>query len=43
MIFPYSCLKNIGYKFEPYVCNKCEDLSIIAFEFCNTECKRCWL
>ena len=24
--------KNIGYKYQPYVCNKCHDLSMIVYD-----------
>ena len=32
MICPYWYFKNISYKFEPYVCNKCHDISMMAYE-----------
>ena len=35
MIFYYWCFKDIGYKFEPYVCNRCHDVSMMAYEFEN--------
>ena len=34
MLCHYWYFKDIGYKSEPHVCNKCH---------CNTKCKRCWL
>ena len=40
----YWYFKYIGYKFEPYVCNDCNSVLMIAYElkkYCNTECKRC--
>ena len=35
MICHYWYFKDIGYKFEPYVCNKCHDISMIAYELEN--------
>ena len=35
MICHYWYLKDIGYKFEPYVCNKSHGLSIVAYELEN--------
>ena len=35
MICHYWYFKDIGYKFEPYVCNKCHDISMIAYELVN--------
>ena len=32
MICHYWHFKDIGYKFEPYVCNKCYDISMMAYE-----------
>ena len=32
MICHYWCFKDIGYKFEPYVCNGCHDLSMVVYE-----------
>ena len=32
MICHYWYFKGIGYKFEPYVCNKCHDISMMAYE-----------
>ena len=42
----YWYLKNVGYKFESNVCNKCLDVFMTGYElkkYCNAECKRCWL
>ena len=35
MICHYSHFKDIAYKFEPYVCNKCHDISMMAYELEN--------
>ena len=35
MICHYWYFKDIGYKFEPYVCNKCHDISMMAYELKN--------
>ena len=35
MIFYYWYFKDIGYKFEPYVCNRCHNVSMMAYEFEN--------
>ena len=32
IICHYWYFKNIGYKFEPHVCNKCHDISMMAYE-----------
>ena len=32
MICCYFYFKSIGYKFEPYVCNKCHDISMMIYE-----------
>ena len=32
MVCPYWCFKDIGYKYEPYVCNGCHDLSVMVYE-----------
>ena len=32
IICHYGCYKDIGYSFEPHVCNKCHDISMIAYE-----------
>ena len=36
MICNYWYFEDIGYKFEPYVCNKCHDILIMAYELENT-------
>ena len=44
IICHYWYFKDIGYKFEPYVCNYCNDILMMAYELkkhCNTECKIC--
>ena len=35
MICYYWYFKDIGYKFEPYVCNKCHGISVMAYELKN--------
>ena len=35
MISHYWYFKDIGYKFEPHVCNKCHAISMIAYELKN--------
>ena len=37
MIFHYSHLKDIGYIYEPEVCNGCHDISIMTYELENIE------
>ena len=32
MICHYWYLKDIGYKYEPHVCNKCHDLLMVAYD-----------
>ena len=41
----YWHFKDIGYKFEPYVCNKCYNISMMVYELknCDVQYKRCWL
>ena len=34
-LFHYRLFKNIGFKFEEHVCNKCHDLLTMAFWFEN--------
>ena len=29
------CLKDVGFKFEPHVCNKCHDVLMTAYELKN--------
>ena len=35
MICHYWYFKDIGYKYEPYVCNGCHYLSVMAYELKN--------
>ena len=35
MIYHYRYFKDIGHKFEPYVCNKCHNISMISYELEN--------
>ena len=35
MICHYWYLKDIGHKFEPHVCNKCHDISVMVYELKN--------
>ena len=35
MIFHYWCFRDIGYECELYVCNKCHDISMMAYELEN--------
>ena len=35
MICHYWYFKDIGYKFEPYVCNKCHNISMMSSELKN--------
>ena len=32
MLCHYWYFKNVGYKFEPHVCNKCHDVLMAAYE-----------
>ena len=32
MICHYCYFKDIGYKYEPYVCNGCHDLLMVAYD-----------
>ena len=44
MLCLYWCFKDVGFKFEPYVRHKCNDVFMTAPELkkhCNIECKRC--
>ena len=36
MICHYWYFKDIGYKFESYACNRCHDISMMAYELENT-------
>ena len=31
----YWCFKDVGFKFEPYVCNKCQDVLMTVYELKN--------
>ena len=35
MICLYSYFKDIGYKYEPYVCNRCHDLLMVVYNLKN--------
>ena len=35
MLCHYSCFKGIGYKFQPYLCNGCHAVSMMAYELKN--------
>ena len=35
MLFHYWCFKDVGFKFEPYVCNKCHDVLMTTYELKN--------
>ena len=37
MICHYRYFKDTGYEFEPYVCNSCHDILMMAYEFENIE------
>ena len=42
MICHYRYFKDIDYKFEPHVCNGCQNILMMAYELkkhCNTKCK----
>ena len=32
MIYHYWYFKDIGYKYEPYICNGCHDLSMVVYD-----------
>ena len=32
IICHYWCFKDIGYKYEPYLWNRCHDLSVVAYD-----------
>ena len=34
-IYHYCCFKDIGFKYEPYICNDCHDLMQQAMSFKN--------
>ena len=33
MICHYWCFKDAGFKYQPYVCNRCHDFSMIVIKF----------
>ena len=35
MICHYWYFKDIGYKYEPHVCNKCHDLLVVVYDLQN--------
>ena len=35
MICHYWYFKDIGYKYEPYVCNRCHDLLMVVYDLKN--------
>ena len=35
MLFHYWCFKDVGFRFEPHVCNKCHDVLMTAYELKN--------
>ena len=40
----YWYFKDVGYKFQPHLCNGCHAVSMMALELkkhCNIKCKRC--
>ena len=37
MISHYCYFKNTGYKFDPYLCNKCHDISMSTYGLENIE------
>ena len=37
MICRYSYFKDTGYKFKSYVCHKCHDISMMAYELKTLE------
>ena len=43
MLCHYWYFKDVGYKFQPYVCNGCYAVSMMAYELKqrNIKCKRC--
>ena len=44
MFCHYWYFKDVGFKFEPHVCNKCHDVFMTAYELknqSNIKCKRC--
>ena len=44
MLCHYWYFKDVGHKFQPYLCNGYHALSMMAYELkkhCNIKCKRC--
>ena len=44
MLCYYWYFKGISFKFQPYLCNGCHAVSMMAYElkkYCNIKCKRC--
>ena len=39
MLCPYWYFKDVGFKFEPHVCNKCHDVLITTYELKNIAIK----
>ena len=35
MVFHYWYFKDVGFRFEPHVCNKCHDVSMTAYDLKN--------
>ena len=35
MLYHYWCFKDVGYNFQPYLCNGCHAVSIMAYELKN--------
>ena len=35
MLFHYCYFNDVGFKFEPHVCNKCHDVLMTAYELKN--------
>ena len=35
MLFRYWYFKGVGYKFQPYICNGCHAVSVMAYELKN--------
>ena len=43
MFCHYWSFRDVGFKFEPHVYNKCHDVLMTAYELKNINCKRSWL
>ena len=39
MLCHYGYFKDVGFKFEPHVCNKCHDVLMTAYELKNIAIK----